>query len=113
MTDIVAEVSGWVADEIGRQALGEEYAHAVTLGQAAMQAPQGVMPVPQFMLLITTRNPLLGEGPLFHGPVPVGFPRPGEQFVRAQVAEGLRLLRQLASSKLAGGNGKAPARLTR
>ena len=113
MTDILAEVKSWVADEIAKQRFGEDYAHAVTLGQAAMQTPQGLVPVPQFMMLITGRNPLLGEGPLFHGPVPVGFPRPEEKHVREQVADGLRQLRNLAASKLAGGNGKAPVRLTR
>jgi hypothetical protein len=48
---------------------------------------------------------VLGEGPLYHGPVPVGSPAPVEAEVRAQVTEGIRLLRELGRSKLATGNG--------
>jgi hypothetical protein len=59
------------------------------------------------MLLLTARSPLLKEGPMYHGPVPVGAPKPDEAEVRAQVADGIRQLRELAASKLAGSNGHA------
>lgn len=109
-TDIGAEVLGWVLDEITRQAFGEEYGAAVTLGAAQVMTPAGPGMVPAWTMLLTARNPLLKEGPLYHGPVPVGGPRPVEAEVRAAAAEGLRQLRDLAASKLAGGNGKLTAR---
>ena len=109
MDDIHAEVLGWVLDQIGKQAFSEDYGAAVSFGAAPLQTPQGQRIVPVWTLLITARNPLLGQGPLFHGPVPIGSPRPVEADVRAAVTEGLRLLRDLAASQLAGSNGKAPA----
>lgn len=103
--NIAREAEAWAEDEIGKQRFGEDYAYALTLGQAAVQTPRGPQPVPAWMLLLTARNPIVTEGPLYHGPVPVGSPKPVEAEVRAQIAEGIRLLRQLATSKLAGGNG--------
>jgi hypothetical protein len=109
MTDITAEVTGWVAGEIAKQRFGEDFGYAVSLGLAAVQTPQGVAQVPMWTLLITARNPLLKEGPLYHGPVPIGTPRPEEKNVRAEVTNGLKALRDLAASKLSAGNGRAPA----
>lgn len=109
-TDIQAEVLGWVLDEIGRQAFGEDFGAAVTLGAVQVMTPQGPGMIPAWQMLLTARNPVLKEGPLCHGPVPVGGPRPVEAEVRAAVADGLRKLRDLAASKLAGGNGKIAAR---
>jgi hypothetical protein len=106
MTNITAEVEAWVKDEIRQQRLGEEFGVAVTFGPAQVQTPQGVVQVPGWMLLLTARNPLLTEGPLYHGPVPIGAPRPVEDAVRAEVVKGLAALRDLAASKLAGGNGR-------
>lgn len=108
-TDITAQVTAWAADEISKQALGEEYGFAVTLGVAVMQTPQGPAQLPMWTLLITARNPLLGEGPLYHGPVPVGSPRPEEKDVRAEVTKGLDMLRGLAVAKVSGLNGHAKA----
>jgi hypothetical protein len=105
--NIAHEAEGWAEDEISRQRFGEDYDYAISLGRAMAQTPQGPRPVPMWMLFLTARNPMLGEGPLYHGPVPVGAPKPVEAEVRAQVAEGLRLLRELAASKLAGANGHA------
>ena len=110
-TDIQAEVLGWVLDEIDKQRMSEEFAAAVTFGPATAQGPEGSFQVPVWTLMITTRNPLLGQGPLYHGPVSIGSPRPEEKAVRDEVADGLRQLRDLAASKLAGSNGRAvPAR---
>lgn len=111
--NIVREIEVWVQDEIRKQRLGEEFGFAVNLGAAAVQTPRGMAQMPMWMLLITARNPLLTEGPLFHGPVPIGFPRPAEQIVRAEVAKGLNALRDLSASKLATGNGHTPAGLAR
>lgn len=108
MTDIHAEVLGWVLDEIGRQRMGEEFGAAVTWAPMPAQTPQGVITVPGWLLLITARNPLLGEGPLHHM-ANLGAPRPVEESTRKEVASGLRMLRDLAASKLAGSNGHAPA----
>lgn len=111
--DIHAEVLGWVLDEIGKQRLGEEFAAAVQLGAAQVMTQAGPSMMPAWTMLITARSPLLGQGPMYHGPVPVGGPRPVEDEVRAAVADGLRQLRNLAASKLAGANGKPPARVAR
>jgi hypothetical protein len=111
--DIHAELLGWVLDELDRVRLGEAYGAAVSL-TPAMIGPGQTVPV--WMLLITARNPMLTEGPLFHFvplPGPLPGPRPGEEAVRAAVADGVRQLRDLMSRKLAGGNGHAPAGLVR
>lgn len=111
--DIQAEALGWALDEIDRQAFGEHYGAAVTLAMAVVQVPGGARQIPMWSLLITARNPIVGESQLYHGPVPIGCPRPLEKDVRDAVTEGLRLLRDLAASKLAVGNGKAPAALAK
>lgn len=106
--DITAQAQAWAADEIARQCLGENYGWSVTWGPVAMPNGQGgAVMVPVWQLLLTCRNPLLGEGDLYHL-AQIGFPRPKEADVRREVAEGLRQLRELASSKIAGGNGRAP-----
>jgi hypothetical protein len=105
--DMHAELLGWVMDEIHLQAMGQEYGAAVTLGVGQAQGPQGVITVPVWQLLLTGRNPVLGEGPLWHM-VPLTGPRPDAAQVRERVGDGLRQLRDLAASKLAQGNGHAP-----
>jgi hypothetical protein len=107
--NIVTQAETWIEDEIAKQRFGEEFGFAVIMGSAAVQTPQGIGQVPMWMLLITARNPLVKEGPLYHGPVPIGFPQPQEKHVRAEVAKGLRALRDLAASRLATTNGHAPA----
>lgn len=102
---MVREAEGWAEDEIRKQAFGEDFDYAVTLQQGMVATPQGPRAVPVWTLLLTARSPLLGEGPLYHGPVPVGSPKPDEKAVREQVTEGIRLLRELAKSRLAGQNG--------
>jgi hypothetical protein len=95
----------WAEDEIGKQALGEDFGYAISLQQAMVATPQGPAAVPMWALLLTTRSPVLKEGPLYHGPAPVGSPAPVEAELRAQVTEGMRLLRELARSRLTAGNG--------
>lgn len=112
MTDIHAELRGWVLDELDRIRLGEAYDCAVTLLAGQMQTPQGARIIPVWQLLVSCRSPLLAEGPLFHF-VPLAGPRPEEEAVRAAVADGVRQLRDLTASKLASSNGHAkvlPAR---
>lgn len=102
--DIRTEVDTWVADEIGKQAFGEAFGWAVTWGPAPAQGPQGMVMVPLWQLLITARNPLLGQGDLYHL-AQLGAPRPKEADVRREAAEGLRQLRELARAQTAGANG--------
>jgi hypothetical protein len=102
--DIKAQVELWVISEIKKQGLGEDFGFAVTWGPAPVQTPQGVVVVPAWHLLLTCRNPLLGEGELYHMGQ-LGAPRPKEADVRREVASGVRQLRDLAASKLAGSNG--------
>jgi hypothetical protein len=103
--NIQRDAEMWAEEEIGKQSFGEDFGYAVTLQLAAVQTPQGMQQVPMWTLFLTCRNPVLAEGPLYHGPVPVGSPKPDEKVVRGQVTEGLRLLRVLARSKLAVSNG--------
>lgn len=108
--DIETQVKAWVSSEVTKQAFGETFGYAVTFGVAAVQTPAGPAQIPMWTLLLTTHNPLLNEGPLYHGPVAIGSPRPSEKDVRAEVAKGMGLLRGLAKTKLAGANGHAQAR---
>lgn len=112
--DIHAELLGWITDEVDAVRLGEAYGCAVTLLAAQAPTRQGMTMIPVWQLLVTARNPLLTEGPLFHF-VPLPGPRPDEEAVRAAVADGVRQLRELTATKLAGGNGHQvpPAGLAR
>jgi hypothetical protein len=110
--DIGAQVLAWAMDEAGKQAFTEEFGVSVTWTAAPVQTPQGVIAVPGWQLLITFRNPLVGQGDLFHM-VPAGTPRPKEADVRSNVTDGMAKLRDLAASKLSGSNGKAPAKAGR
>jgi hypothetical protein len=110
--DIAAELNGWAEDEIDKQRMGEDYGLHIALGSAAAQTPQGIRMVPAWQLLITARNPLLKEGPLWHF-VPLPSARPSEADVRAAVADGMRQLRDLAATKLAGTNGHPRTALPR
>lgn len=107
--DIETQVRAWVSSEITKNALGEAFGYAVTFGAAVVPTPQGQRQIPVWTLLLTTANPLLTEGPLYHGPVPIGSPRPAEKDVRAEVAKGMGLLRGLARTKLASTNGHVKA----
>ena len=103
--DIAAQVQDWVAGEIGRQCFGEDFGFAVTFGPAQVPNGQGgAVMVASWQLLMTTANPLLGQGDLYHL-VPLGVTRPKEDQVRALVADGVRQLRDLARSQTAAGNG--------
>ena len=103
--DIKAEVDAWVADQIGKQCFGEDYGYAVAWGPAPVPRPDGQMViVPAWTAVITCLSPLAGEGSLFHL-AQLGASRPREADVRHQVTDGIRQLRELARSKLAGPNG--------
>jgi len=115
--DIHAEVLGWVLDEIRRKSLGDEFGGAVAWAPTLVQIPgPGGRPaqaqIPVWHLLLTARNPIPAEGPLHHMGV-LGAARPQEKTVRDEVIKGLRLLRELAASKLAPANGHPPAKAGR
>jgi hypothetical protein len=106
--DISAEVTGWAVAEVGKQCFGEDYGVAVTLQMAPAQVPGGGVTVqPLWMLLLTGRSPLLGEGPIFQMH-PVAAARPTEAEVKTAVTGALRQIREYAASKLAGANGHGP-----
>jgi hypothetical protein len=102
--DITDQVTAWALDEVTKQSMGEDFGVAVTCTPTPVAAPQGMTLVPAWHLLITARNPVLAEGPLFHLAA-IGGPRPKQADVRKEAGNGLRLLRDLAKSKLAAGNG--------
>ena len=108
--DIKAQLDAWIEDEIGKVCFGEAYGWALSWAPAPAQGPQGMVMIPAWQLLITCANPLLGQGDLYHI-VPVqqlGLTRPVEADVRREVADGIRQLRELAKSKISGGNGHTP-----
>lgn len=105
--EIKTEVEAWIADEIGKQHFGEDFGYAVTWGpQMVPNGQGGAATIAPWVALITCRNPLLGQGDLYHV-AQLGVTRPKEDEVRKQVTDGLRQLRQLARSKTSGANGHA------
>jgi hypothetical protein len=110
ITDLGVQAKAWALDEASRRCFTEDYGCDLFGMAQAMQTAQGPMLIPVWVLVLTCRNPLLGEGPLHHT-VPLGSPVVSEEQVRKAVAEGVRALRDLAASKLAGLNGGAPVPL--
>lgn len=106
--DITAEVTGWALDELGKQRFGEDYAAAVTWSPQAMQIAGGTQLIALWSLLVTGRNPILGEGCLY-SLQPLGDTRPSEEVTRARVGVAVRQLREAAKAKLSAGNGHAAA----
>ena len=104
--DIKARTELWVIDEIKKQGFGENYGFAVAWGPAQVQTPQGPAAIALWQLLLTCRNPIVGEGELYHM-AQLGMPRPKEADVRREVATGIEQLRVLAKSKISGSNGHA------
>lgn len=105
ITDLGAQARAWALDEAAKASLGEDFGVDVCWSPQPAQTPSGaIQAVPGWMLLITARNPLLGQNPLYHL-VPVGAPAPGEAQVRAEVVRGIKALRDLAASKLTEVNG--------
>jgi hypothetical protein len=107
VTDLGAQAKAWALDEAAKQCFTEDYGCDVFCMAQAMQGPSGPVLVSVWVLVLTARNPLLGEGPLHHA-VPVGSPVAAEENVRKEVGDGIRALRDLAASKLAGLNGASP-----
>lgn len=104
--DIKAEVETWVADEIGKQCFGEDFGYAVTWGpQPVPNGQGGAILIAAWTALITCRNPSLDEGDLYHL-AQLGMTRPKEADVRAEVTNGMRQLRELATQKATGQNGR-------
>jgi hypothetical protein len=110
--DIRAQVQAWVEDEIGKQCFGEAFGWSLGWFPAPVPTPGGAVVIPAWQLLITCHNPVLGEGPLYHI-AQLGYPRPKEDDVRREIADGLRQLRDLAASKLSGLNGRAKKALAK
>ena len=104
ITDITATVTGWALDEAAAQAFTEDYSLAVSWGPQEVRGPQGAGVVSAWYLMITTRNPLLGQPRLVHV-APLGVPEPDEATVRQQVGAGIRTLRDLSAKNLSTLNG--------
>jgi hypothetical protein len=93
--DQAALIRGWVADEIGRCCLGEDYKFAV-LTQAAA-SPAGNML--GFMIVVQARSPLLGAPPGV-SLNPVTLPDPGEELIRQAARDAVTGLRDWAAQQL-------------
>ena len=110
ITDIAAQVTAWALDEAAKLCFGEDYGIAVTWGPQQISGPQGAGVVSAWFLLVTARNPLLGQPRLCHI-APLGVPEPDEAAVREQAGAGIRQLRELAAKNLStmNGHGHDPA----
>lgn len=102
--DIEAEIRDWVHREIGKRAFGEAFGYAVSL--QLVPSPQGLVPV--WNLMVTCRNPLVGQQPLWRM-TGVPEPRPAEKEVRGHVERMMQELRGLSAQVTAGANGHPSA----
>jgi hypothetical protein len=109
VTGLTEQVRAWALEEAAKHALGEDYGVDVSWSPQPAQTPQGVQMMPGWLLLITARSPLLGQS-IYHM-APIGVTVPDEAAVRAEVAKGVKALRELAAAQLADRNGGARAPL--
>lgn len=94
------EARAWLRTEIELQCFGEEFGFDV----APQVLPSGDGMV--YVVVLTTRSPLLGQSPLMHvAGVPASRLTP--ELVKHVVTSGLRALRQLSVQTMAAGNGSA------
>ena len=97
VADQSEEIRGHLAASISKRRMGVDYGYDVTWQPAQVQTPAGPSMMPVYMILITRRSPLLGQGPLSHL-AQLAVARPTAEQVDAAVAEGIRLLAELFES---------------
>lgn len=103
ITDQAAQVRAHVLASLEKQALGQDYGFDV--GLATLMTGPGQVAV-LYQVIITQRNPLLGQPPLCNV-CQIAAPAPTAEQVDEAVTAGLRSLRDLAAKVLSGGNGHA------
>lgn len=100
ITDIPCVVGHWAVAAADKVAFGEDF--GVGVNWAPVPTRQGPQVV--FMVLLTMRSPLLGQGPLF-ALGQIASPQPTQEQVEGCVGELARQIRELSARVLAQGNG--------
>lgn len=74
--------------------MGVDYGYDVTWMPATVQTPAGNQNVVLYCIVLTRRNPLLGQPPLYHL-AQIPHPQPTWQMVDQEVKDGCRQLQEL------------------
>ena len=99
--DLAARALQAAIAEVDAQCLGQDFGVAVFAQQQPIPQDKGLVMVPGWWIALTMRNPLIGAPPLVHFQR-VGLIEPVEATIKAEVASGLRQLRELAAQKVNG-----------
>jgi hypothetical protein len=94
-TDVSAQVRTWALAEATRQCFGEDFGIDIVLNAA--QTPSGVQV--GYLIVVSCRSPLLGQGPLFSLAL-LPTPQPTEQQITTLVRDRMRDLRELHAKTL-------------
>ena len=98
--DVSAQVRAWALAEAGKQCFGEDFGIDIT--PTAMPTPAGGVQA-GYLIIVSCRAPLLGQGPLF-SMAPLLTPQPTEEQVAEAVTETMRQLRALSTQMLKAPN---------
>lgn len=100
--DVSAQVRAWALAEAGRQCFGEEFGLDIILTPG--QTPAGIQV--GYLVVMSCRAPLLGQGPLF-SIAQLPTPQPTEEQVAQVVTETMRQLRMLSAQMIKDGKAAA------
>ena len=96
VTDVSAQVRTWALAEAGKQCFGEDF--SIDAALHLMPKPDGSVQA-GYVIVVSCRAPLLGQGPLF-SVAPLPTPQPTEEQVAAVITETMRQLRMLSAQML-------------
>lgn len=94
--DVSAQVRTRALAEAGRQCFGEDFGIDTALN--LMPRPDGGLQA-GYVIVVSCRAPLLGQGPLF-AVAPLPTPQPTEEQVTEVITETMRQLRSLSAQML-------------
>jgi hypothetical protein len=98
--DVAAKVRAAAVAAVDKGCFGEDFGVDINAGLA--QTPTGGLAV-LYTLILSTRSPLLGQGPLVNF-TQVASPNPTAEQVEQAVTQAMKSLRDKASEILTGGN---------
>jgi hypothetical protein len=101
--DVAAKVRAAALAAVDKGCFGEDF--GVDTTAVVAQSPGGSAMV-VYTLIVSMRNPLLGQGPLVTI-TQIPFPHPSAEQVEQAVTQAMKGLRDLSSEILAGGNAAA------
>lgn len=101
--DVSAKVRAAAVAAVDKACFGEDF--GVDTSCAMAQSPAGGVVV-LYTLILSTRSPLLGQGPLVNI-TQIASPNPTAEQVEQAVTQGMKSLRDHASEILRGGNAAA------